>query len=36
MNQEKNLNGKEKLPFAKNEVTGLMKVNVDKDKMIKD
>ena len=33
---EKNTEQKEKLPFAKNEVTRLMRKNLDNDKMIKD
>jgi hypothetical protein len=33
---EKNTEQKEKLPFAKNEVTKLMRKNLDDDKMIRD
>ena len=36
MSEEKTIQEKEKLPFAKNEVYRLMKYNLDKDKMIKD
>lgn len=36
MSEEKAINQKEKLPFAKNEVYRLMKENLDDDKMIKE
>ena len=36
MSEEKKIEKKEKLPFAKNEVYRLMKKNLDDDKMIKD
>ena len=36
MSEEKMINEKVKLPFAKNEVYRLMKENLDSDKMIKD
>ncbi len=36
MSEEKKIEKKEKLPFAKNEVYRLMKKNLDDDKMIRD
>lgn len=36
MSEEKMIDEKEKLPFAKNEVCRLMRENLDNDKMIKD
>ena len=36
MSEKRDINQKEKLPFAKNEVYRLMKENLDSDKMIKD
>ena len=36
MSEEKKIEQKEKLPFAKNEVYRLMKENLDDDKMIRD
>lgn len=36
MSEEKMINEKEKLPFAKNEIYRLMRENLDNDKMIRD